>query len=202
MRNKRVPSLAHLGSEDVGEEAEVDLPVACTFTDQAKQRELHQKQINKAIIESRLKTKAIRKAKHNRQKQATHQLEEPANQEIRFLPINEAKKSKKKDSLEEEFDCPGYFRVSDHVHYSEPEDDSSVQNELSNLDVSTSYSPNGSESICGNESDEGYDGSEEQDRSKLKTILFDDTNFSTVKLTKGHSKNRIRQYWIIGHGQK
>lgn len=51
------------------EEAEMDLPVSCSFTDQAKQREIHQRKINKTIIENRIKTKALRKAKRNVRKQ-------------------------------------------------------------------------------------------------------------------------------------
>ncbi|CAH8838689.1 unnamed protein product [Trichobilharzia szidati] len=164
MKSKRTSNSKDLNDE-VGEESDTDLPVALSFTQQAKQRELHQKQINKAIIESRLKRKAIRKAKHNKQKQTVrHSKDEEVDDEVQFSPPNEQQKLKEKDPLEEEFNLPGHFTASDHLHCEEADDDDITEDK----------------SVYGNESDEGYDGSEEQDRRKPKSILFDDIDSSTV----------------------
>ncbi|CAH8488590.1 unnamed protein product [Schistosoma turkestanicum] len=170
------------GNKDGGVEAELDLPVSCSFTDQAKQREIHQKKINKTIIETRIKTKALRKAKHDVHKQTdVCQPDETAHQEIPYIPLDNNEKSNKKDSLEEEFNCPGHFNTSDHLQYDETDDDHSpLQDESSFLGIPASCSSNESQLLCGNESDEGYDGSEEHDKSKPKTILFDNVDFSTV----------------------
>ncbi|VDP62442.1 unnamed protein product [Schistosoma curassoni] len=157
------------------EEAEMDLPVSCSFTDQAKQREIHQRKINKTIIENRIKTKALRKAKRNVRKQTDGcQSSEIACQEIQ-----------EKDYLEEEFNCPGYFNTSDHLQFGEDDGDQPpIQNKSQSLDISASSSPNENELLYGNESDEGYDGSEEHDKNKSKTILFDNIDSFTINTLK------------------
>lgn len=174
-------------------EAEMDLPVSCSFTDQAKQREIHQRKINKTIIENRIKTKALRKAKRNVRKQTdVCQSSVTAHQEIQYIPLTYKEKSnvrlslptnQTKDYLEEEFNCPGYFNTSDHLQFDEDDGDQpSIQNK--SLDISASCSPNESELLYGNESDEGYDGSEEHDKNKSKTILFDNVDCFTINTLK------------------
>ncbi|VDP97335.1 unnamed protein product [Trichobilharzia regenti] len=140
-------------NDEVGEESDTDLPVALSFTQQAKQRELHQKQINKAIIEARLKRKAIRKAKHNKQGQTVHHpKDKEVDDEVQFSPPNEQQKLKEKDPLEEEFNFPGHFKASDHLHCEEADDDdgddedqSSVHNERSFSDIAEDKSVYGNE---------------------------------------------------------
>ncbi|CAH8508771.1 unnamed protein product [Schistosoma guineensis] len=168
------------------EEVEMDLPVSCSFTDQAKQREIHQRKINKTIIENRIKTKALRKAKRNVRKQTDGcQSSEIACQEIQYIPLKDKEKSNEKDCLEEEFNCPGYFNTSDHLQFGEDDGDQPpIQNKSQSLDISASSSPNENELLYGNESDEGYDGSEEHDKNKSKTILFDNIDSFTINTLK------------------
>ncbi|CAH8520227.1 unnamed protein product [Schistosoma rodhaini] len=182
------------------EEAEMDLPVSCSFTDQAKQRENHQKKISKTIIENRIKTKALRKAKRGVRKQTdVCQFSEIEHQEIQYIPLKDKEKSN--DYLEEEFNCPGYFNPSDHLQFDEDDGDQpSIPNKSQSLDISASCSPNENELLYSNESDEGYDGSEEHDKKKSKTILFDNVdcftiNSNTLKYKGSDFETRNHKSW-------
>ncbi|VDO67545.1 unnamed protein product [Schistosoma mattheei] len=141
-----------ISSDKDMEEAETDLPVSYSFTDQAKQREIHQRKINKTIIENRIKTKALRKAKRNVRKQTDScQSSEVASQEIQYIPLKDEEKSNKNDYLEEEFNCPGYFNTSDHLQFGDDGGDQPpIQNKSQSLDISASCSPNENELLYDN----------------------------------------------------
>ncbi|TNN08190.1 hypothetical protein EWB00_007214 [Schistosoma japonicum] len=183
-------------------ESEVDLPISSTFTDQAKQREIYQKKINRTIIETRLKAKALRKTRHNVQKQTdVCRSDRGSVQEIQFLPLNKEKPS---DSLKEEFDLPGCFNASNHLQFNENNEyndgKSSLQDNLSLFDIPITCPPTETELLYANESDEGYDGSEKHDKSKPEMILFNNCDFSKsgsnfLKSKRPDSETRDHNSW-------
>ncbi|KAG5450852.1 hypothetical protein CSKR_110130 [Clonorchis sinensis] len=166
-----------------------DFPISYSFTEQKKQRAQKEKQIRQAISESRKLTKQTRKSKH-----ASKLIKKLADESTAdFNSTNENVLSTKKGAQAkgllqqpvDEFDLSTRFDVASHfLDSSEPVVE--VDREDTNDTHKSASKKNHTHfSVSDNpESDEGYNGSDEQDRLKGMPASFqhddDELDYSLI----------------------
>lgn len=129
---------------------EDDSPIACTFFDQSNERRLIEKQISESVSQSKKRLKELRRVKHA---ENVHTDENQCTDHGKKFHKPMVNFEKTTDSITDEFNMSTHFNAIDHLD---------IQPTVTSRDMTKSRRLDLVADI--NESDEGYDGSEEQER--------------------------------------